>query len=86
MGALSVTESVDVATSGGAASTDSPRSESLPRLLVSVTEASLALGVSRSFAYELVAAGVVKSIRLGRRILIPVSALQDLITTGVVEL
>ncbi|MHB8827385.1 MAG: helix-turn-helix domain-containing protein [Acidimicrobiales bacterium] len=65
---------------------DSHRSESLPRMLVSVTEASRALGVSRSFAYELVAAGVLKSIRLGRRVLVPVSALEDLIAVGDVEL
>ena len=86
MSALSVTNPVGVATSRDAAPLDSHRSESLPRMLVSVTEASRALGVSRSFAYELVAAGVLKSIRLGRRVLVPVSALEDLITTGEVEL
>lgn len=86
MSALSVTNPVGVATSRDAAPLDSHRYESLPRLLVSVTEASRALGVSRSFAYELVAAGVLKSIRLGRRVLVPVSALQDLIAVGDVEL
>jgi excisionase family DNA binding protein len=85
MSALSVTNSVDVATSHHPASLNSHRGEMLPRMLVSVTEASRALGVSRSFAYELVAASVLKSIRLGRRILIPVSALEDLIATGDVE-
>ena len=86
MSALSVTNPVGVATSRDAAPLDSHRSESLPRMLVSVTEASRALGVSRSFAYELVAAGVLKSIRLGRRVLVPVSALEDLIAVGDDEL
>ena len=86
MNALSVSKSVDVTTSCYETSMDSRRSESLPRMLVSVTEASRALGVSRSFAYELVAAGVLRSIRLGRRVLVPVSALEDLIATGNVEL
>ena len=86
MSALSVSKSFDVTTSCNETSMDSRRSESLPRMLVSVTEASRALGVSRSFAYELVAAGVLKSIRLGRRVLIPVSALEDLIAVGDVEL
>ena len=86
MSAVSVTRSVDVAMPRHPATGHSGKVEVLPRMLVSVTEASRALGVSRSFAYELVAAGVLTSIRLGRRVLVPVSALEDLITTGEVEL
>ena len=86
MSAVSVTRSVDVAVSRQPAAGHSGKADALPRLLVSVTEASRALGVSRSFAYELVAEGVLRSIRLGRRVLIPVSALEDLLATGDVEL
>ncbi len=86
MSAVSVTKSVDVAVSRHPAAGHSGRTEPLPRMLVSVTEAARSLGVSRSFAYELVAAGVLRSIRLGRRVLIPVSALENLLATGDVEL
>lgn len=86
MSAVSVTRSVDITMSRHPTAGHSGKVEVLPRMLVSVTEAARTLGVSRSFAYELVAAGVLRSIRLGRRILIPVSALEDLIATGDVEL
>ena len=86
MSAVSATRSVDVAMSRRPAAGHSGKVESLPRMLVSVTEAARALGLSRSFAYELVAAGVLRSIRLGRRVLIPVAALEDLLATGDVEL
>ena len=86
MSATSVTRSVDAAMSRHPAARHSGKVEALPRMLVSVTDASRALGVSRSFAYELVAAGVLRSIRLGRRVLIPVAALEDLLAAGNVEL
>ena len=53
--------------------------EPLPRLLMSVEEAASVLGISRSYAYELVAAGVLVPVRLGRRILIPISTIHELI-------
>lgn len=46
--------------------------------VLTVRDASEVLGVSRSFAYELVASGVLRSIWLGRRILIPPSAIDEL--------
>lgn len=49
------------------------------RLTMSVEEASVALGISRSLAYELVRRGVLPSLRLGRRIVVPVCALEDLV-------
>jgi excisionase family DNA binding protein len=49
------------------------------RLTMSVEEASEALGISRSLAYELVRRGVLPSLRLGRRIVVPVRALDDLV-------
>ena len=48
-------------------------------LLLSVAEAAKALGVSRGSLYELVNAGEVKSIQIGRRRLIPRTALIEFI-------
>jgi excisionase family DNA binding protein len=45
------------------------------RLVVTVAEAGELLGVSRAFAYELAARGELKTIRLGRRVLVPKVAL-----------
>ena len=49
------------------------------RLTMTVEEASEALGISRSLAYELVRLGEIPSLRLGRRIVVPVRALEDLV-------
>ncbi len=48
-------------------------------LVVSVEEAARQLGISRSLAYELVQRGVVPSIRLGRRLVVPRQKLLDLV-------
>jgi excisionase family DNA binding protein len=48
-------------------------------LTMSVEEASEALGISRSLAYELVRRGEIPSLRLGRRIVVPVRALEELV-------
>jgi excisionase family DNA binding protein len=45
------------------------------RLVYSVAEAGALLGISRAFAYELVARGEIPVIRLGRRRLVPKAAL-----------
>ena len=45
-------------------------------LAVKVSDAMKMTGVGRTRAYELVAAGVWPSIRLGRRVLIPVAGLK----------
>jgi excisionase family DNA binding protein len=49
------------------------------RLVLSVSEAAQRLGISRAFAYELVARGELPVIRLGRRRLVPIGALQALV-------
>ena len=41
------------------------------RLVYTVAEAGEMLGISRAFAYELVARGELPVIRLGRRLLVP---------------
>ena len=57
--------------SNGRSHTDLPGE----RLVLTVAEAGALLGVSRAFAYELVARGELPVIRLGRRILVPKAAL-----------
>lgn len=49
------------------------------RLTVTVEEAARLLGVSRAFAYELVARKELPSVRLGRRVIIPRRALERLL-------
>ena len=56
--------------------------DQLPRLLVSVNEAARVLGISRSYAYELVAAGILVPVRLGRRVLIPIAAIEELVANA----
>ena len=59
--------------------TDMRRDEQPERLTYSVEEAATVLGISRAFAYEAVQRGDIPHLRIGRRILIPRSALQRLV-------
>ena len=61
-------------TGGVGAATESPE-----RLTWTVEEAAVALGVSRAFAYDAVRRGEIPAIKIGRRILIPRSALRELL-------
>jgi excisionase family DNA binding protein len=47
-----------------------------PQRLMMTVEAGEVLGISRSLAYELVRRGEIPSLRLGRRIVVPVHALE----------
>ncbi len=49
------------------------------RLVLTVAEAGELLGISRAFAYELVARGELPVIRLGRRVVVPKVALLALV-------
>ena len=49
------------------------------KLTLSVTEAARVLGISRAFAYALVARGELPNLRLGRRVVVPRRALEELI-------
>lgn len=49
------------------------------KMLITVTEAALRLGVGRSFLYNLVLRGEIASIKLGRARRIPVAALEDFV-------
>jgi len=48
-------------------------------LVLSVEQAGELLGLSRGLTYEAVRTGQIPSIRIGRRILIPIAALQRLL-------
>jgi excisionase family DNA binding protein len=52
------------------------------RLVYTVAEAGELLGISRAFAYELVARGELPVICLGRRRLVPKAALLALVAQG----
>ena len=52
------------------------------RLTVTVEEAAGMLGISRGLAYELVRRGELPSLRLGRRIVVPVRALDVMLSDG----
>ena len=50
------------------------------KMLLTVTEAALRLGVGRSFLYNLVIRGEIASVKLGRARRIPVAALEEFVT------
>lgn len=50
-----------------------------PRLTLKVEEAARLLGISRSHAYDLVRDGVIPSLRLGRRIVVPRRAIDAML-------
>lgn len=49
------------------------------RLTLTVEEAAIRLGISRPTAYEAVKSGALPHIKLGRRILVPVQALERML-------
>lgn len=51
------------------------------RLLVPVSEAAQLLGISRGTAFELIGTGQLRSIKVGRRRLVPRQALEELVTS-----
>jgi excisionase family DNA binding protein len=59
-----------------------PPSSASDRLVFSVAEAGELLGLSRAFAYELVARGELPVIRFGRRIVVPKAALLELLRSA----
>jgi excisionase family DNA binding protein len=50
---------------------------------MSVDDAAEVLGISRSLAYELVRKGELPSLRLGRRLVVPVRAVEALVEDAV---
>jgi excisionase family DNA binding protein len=55
------------------------------RILYRPSEAADAIGVSRARAYELIAAGIIPSVRIGTTIRVPVDALRSWIDRQVAE-
>jgi excisionase family DNA binding protein len=55
------------------------------RLTLTVEEAAQLLGISRALGYELVARGELPHVRLGRRIVVPRRALDDLLDAASLE-
>ena len=53
--------------------------ESMAPLCISVDETARRLSISRSLAWELVWAGKLPTLRLGRRRVVPVKALEELL-------
>lgn len=49
---------------------------SSPNIAMTVEQAAAALGISRNLAYQQVKCGRIPSVRLGRRLLIPVQSLE----------
>lgn len=52
------------------------------RLTLSIEEVAIALGISRAFAYEAVHRGEIPHIKIGRRMLVPRSALDRLLAAA----
>lgn len=48
----------------------------IPRAAVSVEEAAEALGIGRTYAYQLIKEGELETIKTGRRRLVPVKAVE----------
>ena len=55
------------------------------RMTMSVEEAAVRLGISRALAYELVRRGELPRLRLGRRIVIPLKALEEFVDAATVS-
>lgn len=53
--------------------------EQVNRQTLSVSEAAKVLGISRAHAYDCVRTGEIPSINLGRRVVVPIRALDDLL-------
>lgn len=55
--------------------------EPIPAMLYRVDEAATALRLSRSLVYELIRSGRLRTVKQGRRRLVPVSALNEYIAS-----
>lgn len=55
---------------------------SVRKLTLTVEEAGEVLGISRGLAYELVKRGELPALRLGRRLVVPVDALEAMVASA----
>jgi excisionase family DNA binding protein len=56
------------------------------KLTLSVPEAGQVLGIGRAAAYDAARAGQIPTVRIGKRLLVPVAALERLLAIGVLPL
>jgi len=56
--------------------------EQMERRTLSVSEAARILGISRAHAYDCVRSGELPSITLGRRVVVPRQAIEELLARG----
>jgi len=56
--------------------------EQMERRTLSVSEAARVLGISRAHAYDCVRSGELPSITLGRRVVVPRQAIEELLARG----
>jgi excisionase family DNA binding protein len=56
--------------------------EQVERRTLSVSEAAQVLGISRAHAYDCVRTGELPSITLGRRVVVPRQAIEELLARG----
>jgi excisionase family DNA binding protein len=56
-----------------------PTLDSFPGDVVTVPEAAQVLGIGRNLAYELVAQGKLRAVRLGRRLIVPKQTLRAML-------
>lgn len=61
--------------------TQSSESAVIPPVLYRVDEAAEALRISRSVIYELIRSGQLRTVKVGRRRLVPVRALDDYVAS-----
>jgi excisionase family DNA binding protein len=59
-----------------------PLALSIERRTLSVEQAAKILGISRGLAYELASAGELPVVRLGKRIVVPIDALNALLDSA----
>ena len=50
--------------------------------VITITEAALRLGISRASAYRAAARSEIPTIRLGKRVVVPLPALEQMLKTG----
>ena len=55
------------------------------RLTITINEAASALGIGRTLAYEAARTGQLPTLRIGRRVLVPVFALAELVARSAPE-
>ena len=55
------------------------------RATITVEEAARILGISRGSAYEAVRRGDIPTIRIGKRLIVPVAALERMLSVGQAE-